>query len=39
LSQKTQEVAFRVGLTLILALMLFTTYNDVGSIYRGFFGS
>jgi regulator of sigma E protease len=39
LSRKTQEVAFRVGLTLILALMLFTTYNDVGSIYRGFFGS
>ena len=39
LSRKTQEMAFRVGLTLILALMLFTTYNDVGSIYRGFFGS
>jgi regulator of sigma E protease len=32
LSERTQENAFRVGLVLILALFLFTTYKDIESI-------
>ena len=32
LSEKTQERAFLVGLVLILSLVLFTTYQDIGNI-------
>lgn len=38
-SPKTQEMAFRVGLLLLVSLMIFTTFNDVGSIYRSIMGS
>lgn len=33
LSQKTQEIAFRVGFSFVLTLMLFTTFNDVRQIF------
>lgn len=39
LSLKTQDYALRVGIMLLLSLMVFTTFNDVGSIYRSFVGS
>jgi regulator of sigma E protease len=29
LSEKTQEMGFRVGLALVLMLMVFATYNDI----------
>jgi regulator of sigma E protease len=29
LSERTQEMGFRVGLALVLMLMVFATYNDV----------
>ena len=32
LAQKTQQVSFKFGLSLVLALMLFTTFNDVRQI-------
>ena len=35
LSERTQEIGFRVGLALVLMLMLFATWNDtVGSYLR-----
>jgi regulator of sigma E protease len=33
-SPRAQEYAFRVGIMLILALMLFTTFNDVTSLFN-----
>jgi len=33
LSKKTQEICFRVGFSLIITLMLFTTLNDVRSLF------
>ncbi len=33
LSQKTQQVGFRIGLSLVLSLMIFTTLNDVMRIF------
>ncbi len=35
LSQKTQQIGFRFGLSLVLALMVFTTFNDVRQIVEG----
>lgn len=35
ISPKVQEIGFRFGLGLVLALMLFTTFNDVWQIVRG----
>jgi regulator of sigma E protease len=29
LSERSQELGFRVGLALVLMLMLFATYNDI----------
>lgn len=37
-SQSAQDVAFRVGLFLLVSLMVFTTFNDVGAIYRSVTG-
>lgn len=34
LSERAQEVGFRIGLALILMLMLFTTWNDIFGISR-----
>jgi regulator of sigma E protease len=36
LSPKTQEYAFRIGLTCILVMMLFATSNDVRRIFDVF---
>lgn len=33
-SPRAQEYAFRVGIMLILSLMLFTTFNDVTSLFN-----
>ncbi len=33
LSNKTQELCFRVGFSLILTLMLFTTFNDIKHLF------
>ncbi len=35
LSPKVQEFSFRVGMSLVLALMLFTTFNDIRQIIGG----
>lgn len=32
LSQKTQQIGFRFGLSLVLALMIFTTFNDIRNL-------
>ena len=32
LSQKAQEFGFRIGLTLVLMLMIFATWNDIGRL-------
>ena len=34
LSLKTQEIGFRIGLSLILALMVFTTVNDLRNLFK-----
>ncbi|MEW7008211.1 RIP metalloprotease RseP [Lentilitoribacter sp. EG35] len=39
LSLKTQDYALRVGIMILLSLMIFTTFNDVGSIYKNIVGS
>ena len=36
LSQKKQEIGFRIGFTLLITLFVFLTFNDVGYI-RSFF--
>jgi regulator of sigma E protease len=33
LSDRTQEMGFRMGLAFVVALMLFVTFNDVWRIY------
>ena len=33
LSQKVQQIGFQVGMSLVLALMIFTTYNDVRQLF------
>lgn len=33
LSQKTQQIGFKIGLSLVLALMIFTTVNDVRQLF------
>ena len=35
LSERTQEMAFRVGLSLVLMLMVFVTWNDIKSVVLG----
>ncbi len=35
LSERAQEMGFRVGLALVLMLMIFATYNDIFRIWRG----
>lgn len=34
LSLKTQEIGFRIGVSLVLALMIFTTINDIRNLFR-----
>ena len=34
LSERTQEVGFRLGLVFVVTLMLFTTFNDVLNLVR-----
>jgi len=34
LSEKAQEMGFRVGLALVLMLMVFATYNDIMHLAR-----
>ena len=34
ISQKTQQVAFNIGLALVLTLMIFTTFNDLKSLFK-----
>ena len=34
LSQKTQQIAFRFGFSLVISLMIFTTFNDVWQLFR-----
>ncbi|MEA2906598.1 MAG: regulator of sigma protease [Alphaproteobacteria bacterium] len=36
LSERAQEVGFRIGLALVLMLMIFATYNDISGIVRRF---
>ena len=31
--QKIQQIGFRIGFSLILTLMIFTTYNDITQIF------
>lgn len=38
-SARAQDVAFRFGLLLLVSLMVFTTFNDIGSIYQSVTGS
>jgi regulator of sigma E protease len=38
LSQKIQEASQRVGLALLMALMIFATYNDLAKLISPFFG-
>ncbi len=34
LSERAQEVGFRIGLALVVMLMIFATYNDISGIVR-----
>jgi regulator of sigma E protease len=34
LSQKTQKIAFRIGFSLIVMLMIFTTFNDIKNLFK-----
>jgi regulator of sigma E protease len=36
LSQKTQEIGLRIGLTLVLLLLIFATYNDIPHVFALF---
>jgi len=36
LSERTQEMGFKIGLALVLMLMIFATYNDISGIVRRF---
>ncbi len=35
LSEKSQEYGFRIGLVLVLMLMVFAIYNDIGAMAEG----
>ncbi len=39
LSERSQEIGFRIGLALVLALMIFATWNDLGIVKRWITGS
>jgi regulator of sigma E protease len=39
LSERVQEIGFRIGLALVLALMIFATWNDLGIVKRWIGGS
>lgn len=39
LNERAQEVAFRVGLAMVGALMIFSTYNDIARLIHKFAGS
>jgi regulator of sigma E protease len=39
LSERAQEVGFRIGLAIVLMLMIFATYNDVLQLWRSNTGS
>ena len=34
LSDRTQEIGFRIGLAVVLMLMMFATWNDLGIVRR-----
>ena len=34
LSERTQEIGFRVGIAVVLMLMVFATWNDLGIVKR-----
>jgi len=34
LSERAQEIGFRIGLALVVMLMIFATYNDISGIVR-----
>ena len=34
LSERTQEIGFRIGLAVVLMLMMFATWNDLGTLRR-----
>ena len=34
LSERTQEIGFRIGLAVVLMLMMFATWNDLGIVKR-----
>ena len=36
LSERTQEMGFRIGFALVIMLMIFATYNDISGILRRF---
>ena len=38
LSERTQEIGFRIGLAVVLMLMMFTTWNDLGIVRAGWIG-
>ena len=38
LSERTQEIGFRIGLAVVLMLMMFATWNDLGIVRRWFTG-
>jgi len=38
LNERTQEVAFRIGLAMVCSLMVFSTYNDLARLLRKFTG-
>ena len=35
LSERSQELGFRMGLVLVAALMIFATFNDILNLTRG----
>lgn len=39
LSERSQEIGFRIGLALVLAMMIFATWNDLGIVKRWFSGN
>jgi regulator of sigma E protease len=39
LSQRSQEIGFRIGLALVLMLMVFATWNDLPILKRWFTGA
>lgn len=39
LSERTQEIGFRIGLALVLMLMVFATWNDLPIVRRWFIGN